>query len=422
MSVRSYVCPGDTHEISRPVHLARLAAEYSACEACSHRHDLGGLKLPERAARTQQTLVSRAEAERIWRPLRQPTARQEVLELAAAVVSELWTETPWDLPLSDWDSADSSPPSGPLVAIGGDESAAAQALAADVVRSVSRNGCRVVSLGTVSRPVLDFAVDHLGCAAGLHVLGGGSPAGLGFSVVSAGSKPWSAEGRLGLILNPATSRAGRPSRQAGAVRQFDAVPAYRESLVRHFPTGHRPEIAVVGMTECVRQVWEPLSARVSCTLKIDSTSVGSEGEPGPAVLKPLQEAVVSGRLAGGVALGGDHRAVWVIDRRAGLASSRSVAGWIAAELRREAGERELRGVVPENSMWTDLNVPGVRLSFCGPGEEALVGAMISRRAAFGCDARGRFWIADPAPRCDSLLTLAYIARHWAEEQRQKAAA
>ena len=420
--MRSYVCPGDTHEISRSVHLARLSAEYCGCEVCPHRNDLGGLKLPERAARPGPVLLSPLEAERIWRPLRQPNARQEVLELAAAVVSELWTETPWDLPLSDWDSADSARPIGPLVAIGSDESAAAQSLTADFIRAVSRNGCRVVSLGTVSRPMLDFAVDHLGCAAGLHVLGGRSPAGLGFSVVSSGGRPWSSEGRLGSVMNPSAQKASRPSRHAGAVRQFDAVPAYRESLVRHFSMGHKPEIAVVGMTDSVRQVWAPLSLRVSCALRMDATSVGSEGEPSPAVLKPLQEAVVSGRLAGGIAIGADHRAVWVIDRRDGLASSRSVAGWIATQLRQQAGERELRGVVPESSMWTDLNVPGVRLSFCGPGEEALVDAMITRRAAFGCDAKGRFWIADPVPRCDSLLTLAYIARHWSAEQQKKAAA
>ncbi len=37
----TYLCPGETHPISRAVHLARLAAFYPKCRTCEHRRDSG---------------------------------------------------------------------------------------------------------------------------------------------------------------------------------------------------------------------------------------------------------------------------------------------------------------------------------------------------------------------------------------------
>ncbi|HUG91582.1 MAG TPA: hypothetical protein VML55_12140, partial [Planctomycetaceae bacterium] len=56
MTEKLYICPGDTHPISRSVHLSRLAAFYPKCRDCALRHETG--QLP------QQTLVRIHSTER----------------------------------------------------------------------------------------------------------------------------------------------------------------------------------------------------------------------------------------------------------------------------------------------------------------------------------------------------------------------
>lgn len=42
-----YVCPGETHAISRAVHLSRLAAFYPKCRECPQRQETGQLPHPQ---------------------------------------------------------------------------------------------------------------------------------------------------------------------------------------------------------------------------------------------------------------------------------------------------------------------------------------------------------------------------------------
>lgn len=51
-----FLCPGETHPISRSVHLARLAAFYPGCRECPRRNETGQLpqQLVGRFAETEQ--------------------------------------------------------------------------------------------------------------------------------------------------------------------------------------------------------------------------------------------------------------------------------------------------------------------------------------------------------------------------------
>lgn len=410
MLARSYHCPGDAHPISRSVHLARLAADYCKCTACPHKNDLGGIGLPPRLPRVEAPLLPALERERIFRSLRNPGAQREVLDHCETLAALFWRETPWELPLNDWDAAEARVPTGPAVCIAWSENETARSFASEVIRIISRSGCRVTTLGSLSRPALDFAVDHLDCIAGVWVEGGGSPAGIGFRVVGSASMSWSADGRLDDVVKANLSGTRRPSRSAGSVRSFDILPAYRESLARHFAASPITEVAAAGMAESVQNAWAGLQERVGCQLRIAAAATRSEETPSALVLRNLQEEVVRNRLGGGIVFGPDGRQAWVIDRREGLLSDLIVAERIVAELRRETGDREVRVVATEDLMWTGLNVSGARLLACAPGEQQLVEAMQRHRASLGCDGAGRYWIARPTPRCDALLTLAYVSR------------
>ncbi len=410
MSVRTYQCPGDAHLISRSVHLARLAADYCQCRICPHRDDLGGIGLPPRPERIEVSLGPVVERERIFRSLRNPGAEREVLGYCEALAALLWQDTPWELPLNEWDAAETRIPSGPAVCVAWSDSETARSFASEVVRALSRNGCRVVSLGSQSRPALDFAVDHLDCVVGVWVEGGGSPAGVGFRVVGPGSTAWSAGGRLESLVQQKRAGAGRPSRSAGTVRTFDIVPSYREGLARHLAAAPAMDIAVSGFGDATARIWNGLEERVACQLRPVDQAWRCEAAPSAGQLRDLQESVIRQRLHGGMLLGADGRQIWFLDRREGLLTDRSLAERVAAALREEMAEREVRVVATEDLMWTGLNVPGARLLACGPSEEELVAAMHRHKAALGCDGSGRYWIARPTPRCDGLLTLAYLAR------------
>src|SRR5436190_10542897 len=194
MSVRSYVCPGEVQPISRSVHLARLAADYAKCSACPHCSDLGGIGLPPRPPHVETPLAPVLQRERLWRSLRSSDARREVLAYCEALAAVLWEETPWELPLNDWDAVETRIPIGPEVCVAWQSSDIAESFATDVMRVISRGGCRVVSLGAIHRPALEFAVDHLDCAAGVWIEGCGSPAGVGFRVIGRKSLAWSEGG------------------------------------------------------------------------------------------------------------------------------------------------------------------------------------------------------------------------------------
>jgi len=183
MAVRSYICPGDVHEISRSTHLARLAADFAKCACCPHRDDLGGIALPPRQPRVDTPLQPIIQRERIWRPLRHPGAHREILACCGDLASILWEDCTPQIPVNDWDAAEGRTPLGPAVCVGWGESETAQSFAADVIRVIRRNGCRVLSVGVISRPMLDFAVDHLDAAAGVWVEGGGTPSWLGARAV-----------------------------------------------------------------------------------------------------------------------------------------------------------------------------------------------------------------------------------------------
>jgi len=409
MSVRSYVCPGEAHPISRSVHLARLAADFAKCSACPHCGDLGGIGLPERPARIETPLAPVLQRERLWRSLRSPDARAEILGCCEALAALLWRETPWELPVNDWDAGEACVPTGPAVCVATHPSDVAESFSTEVIRRLSRSGCRVISLGVVSRAALDFAVDHLECTAGIWIEGGGSPAGIGFRVTGPASSAWSEGGRLGRVVALKDEGAGRPSRIAGAVKSFDILPAYRESLIRHYGPA-ASELGAVGMGEVLQSAWSGLDARVTCRLRETCPGSRCDETPSAGLLRGFQEEVVRQRLDGGVIFGADGRQAWLLDPREGLRSDRFVAERIAQELRQETGEREVRVVAAEELMWTELNSAGVRLVSCGPGEEKLVDAMRRHRAILGCDGAGRYWIARPIPRCDVFLTLAFLCR------------
>ncbi|MGH7128085.1 MAG: hypothetical protein ACREIV_05925, partial [Planctomycetaceae bacterium] len=301
-----YVCPGERHPISRPVHLARLAAFYPACRDCPCRGDTGGLP-PQTVRRLQSTerRVERASlftAEGVRGVYLNELNRRKAADLAAAFAALLW-ESAFETQrvrkihnrqgLTDPDAAADAAAGLPpalahafnsdwtrrarrarvaAVVAGHDERPSSPDLMAGVVASLGRMGCEVIDIGLCTKPCFWFAVDHLQAAAGVFVTGSGCDAswtGLDFAL--RGGTPLSRgverrEERFELREDPKAHRprpmgslvsdlpsleerlrrpVNRPTRHGGVRRSFCAAVPYEAALWKHFHA-LRPLVVCLG--------------------------------------------------------------------------------------------------------------------------------------------------------------------------------
>src|SRR5262245_7665436 len=203
-STEVYRCPGEEYDITRAVHLARLAVSYSKCRHCPHSPcatvtpdaPLEELELP--AARDGALFTSEGVRGRYLNELTRATAAQ----VAGAMASCLWDDfaapnaagtprAPSDergALTSDSGGTDPFPTvegirllspgrPGPCVVLAHDERPSSPDIVTGVGQSLRRMGCQVVNIGLATRPCFVFAVDHLHAAGGVHDTGAGCETG-----------------------------------------------------------------------------------------------------------------------------------------------------------------------------------------------------------------------------------------------------
>ena len=104
--LKQYICPGEQHPVSRSIHLARLAAAYSACRECPLRDDAS--KFAPKAGKERGEGSAFAVVEEIKRPPRRDLFTDEGVRgvylneithslaerLAAAFATAFWEESP----------------------------------------------------------------------------------------------------------------------------------------------------------------------------------------------------------------------------------------------------------------------------------------------------------------------------------------
>ncbi len=453
---RTYVCPGESHAIPRPVHLARLAAFYPNCRHCEHRTDTGHLprsmvgRLEQSARRGEQFSPFRGEGIR-GAYLNQFT-RKTAARIAAAVADRLWTDRPL-IGRTDWSVADEAAPLpsnrrsvGPTVVIGQDSRASSPDLCVGISTSLRTMGCEVVDVGRVSGPCLTFAVEHLQAEAGLYVTGSGCPLSwTGIDIVGAGGIPWSTNGTLEDIERRYNGDVPRPTRRGGSQRFFDASVPYRASLLKHFQE-LRPLTVVCSCSEStIFDSLVPLFDGLPCKLvPLESgplsnpreatgsdSPVVSVSSP-PLTAGPLQSssalrangngtpetrvAAVKAKICElgadcGVLVADDGGSLQLFDRQ-GLPVP-------PAELLRRllTASGPLRPATPvaigprvDDECRAVLAGLGAATESVEEGAEAMARGMQEHAMPLGIETGGRFWFRDMVPRCDAALALGQLLR------------
>ena len=430
-----YVCPGESHAISRAVHLSRLAAFYPKCRECSHRQETGQLPQPQFAeddsARPRLSERSLFTLEGVRGVYLNDLTRQKAGELAAGFASLLWES----LPLtgrSDLRDANSKRPirrSGPVVVVGFDERPSSPDIVTGVAAALRRMSCQVVDISQTSAPCFRFAVAHLQAAGGVLISGHGcEPSWTGLDFVGKQGRPISAAGRRAAngddVNAPRTIRlddihdrceqvAARPLRQGGTQRVFPASVPYLAGLWKHFHALRPLRVVIACSVRFVRETLDTLFAKLPVTL--DWVEIPQRCRDllnaDDSDVRRLQNAVLAQSADFGFVIDDDGANVAVLDEIGALLAPDDLLSLLAEVL---AAEQPGGAIVIDNAARERLQPRiAARNRRCWLGgwtQSDQWQAMRSEAAICGGGATGRVWLRESVPATDAILTLAQLLR------------
>lgn len=417
-----YVCPGETHPITRSVHLARLAAFYPKCRDCEHRHDTGQI-----APRTVERLQSTER--RVARPSLFTTegvrgvylnelTRGRAAEIAAAFASLLWEAAPLTGRVAAEQkrrSASTLPPTGaprtgPTVVIAFDERPSSPDIITGVATALRRMGCAVIDLGLATKPCFRFTVDHLQATAGIFVTGAGcDPAWTGLDFVGRNAAPYSMGTGLEKIEAHFNGGVQRAVRHAGPQRTFQAMVPYEAGLWKHFHALRPLSVCCACPTQIVPRILERLFAKLPCKLHrlpLPQRTRDLSSPDDPDVLR-LGDAVVAGRHHLGMLIDDGQRCAFV-DEQGDLVSARDLLAVLCEMLlTEERGGRIAVESAAVSAMQSLLESLGGECLDGGSTQGQLAASAQTEFLCGGGDS-GRFWFRESFPTCDAIITLGKV--------------
>lgn len=432
-----YLCPGETRPISRSVHLARLAAFYPACRECQHRNETGQLpqELIGRFAETRQRAPRPTwiKGEGVRAVYLNELDRPRTADWAAALALRLWDDIPRPGRTSPTPPADPDVATplrrhaGPSVVVGYDERSSSPDLFAGAVLGLRRMGCQVIDIGLTTKPCWRFAVHHLEGAAGIFITGAGrDPAWTGFDLAGRSGIPWSAT-ELTRLEERSRETSMRPTRQAGAVRSFQAMIPYRAGLRKHFHA-LRPLRLACGQPGGLGMRWlEQLFADLPCQLAPVPLPVRQRqlDDPVDADIVRVAEWVTREGFDLGLVIDDDGERCSVLDEAGRLLSQQQLVRLLCRRLLRDHPGRTAvvtAELVP--SVETLVDSLAGRLIAADADPAALARAVAAEHAVLGAGSDPRCWFDEDYPACDAVLTLAATlqALSWSDAPLSEVAA
>ncbi|MFQ5734444.1 MAG: hypothetical protein ACE5KM_21115, partial [Planctomycetaceae bacterium] len=405
---RDYVCPGETHAISRPVHLARLAAYYPKCRDCRHRQDAGHLAvkaLPDPPSDRYAPRRSLMVGEGVRGVYLNELDRAATARFTAAFAGLLWERVPRP--------ADRRP----VVVAGCDQRPSSPDLIAGVFEALKRMGCTVVDVGPTFTPHFRSSVREQNADGGVFVTGAGcEPSWNGLDFVGREARPISESVpddfpvSLQDIHRRAEHVVSRPTRNAGSLRTLRAWARYERAL-RDAYHALRPLAVVVGTTTAVqRRVLMRLFDALPCRLTVVQLPMRGRdlGDPLDPDVRRLGGVVAESRAHLGFLLDEDAQRCAAVDETGAPVPPIELTCMLAGFVRSETDgstilleEETPRATVGRVAAGGAVHVTK---SSCAH----VAATMRERNADFAGGPSGRFWFRNPGPVCDALVTLAYL--------------
>lgn len=267
-SAGGYRCPGEDVPIDRATHWQRLAAGYTACGRCAHRHDDGPLTARQRqriaalARRGPSAPLVRGEG--LTGTLLNDVTPPLVEQFAAALGLECHTLHDAAVAAMAVPAAHRPAHTCPTVLVARDARPQTAELLAAAARGLRWAYCDVVDMGTATCSELAHAIAAIDAAGGL-VIGNSSaaPSEVTLRLFGRRAVPYSSPGRLDAIAGRQRCGLDRPSRRAGRQLLRTDNDAYLGSL-RECYHALRP-LRLVLETSCrpLIDAFEQLSAQAA---------------------------------------------------------------------------------------------------------------------------------------------------------------
>jgi phosphomannomutase len=428
-----YRCPGENYDISRAVHLARLAVSYSKCRHCPHAPGAPAAaeKIPsELPAATPGSGLFTSEGIR-GRYLNDLT-RTLVAEIAGAFASCLWddfarpgavsagarlptaegegyhsrTALPADTaeapPIGNDCAADPDSQTstegfrilapgrpGPSVVLAHDQRPSSPDIVMGVGQALRRMGCQIIDVGLATRPCFAFTVHHLRASGGVHVTGAGcDPGWTGVDFLTRGIIPCSSPGALERIAARHADGYSRPSRRPGSQRTFQGAVPYEAGLLKHFHALRPLKIALACPNGTVRDLLSRTFRRLACRLFPVETPTRARAvlDPhDPDVARTARHVREKGTDLGLLVEDDGEQCVFVNEQGRVIPPAK-----IARMLAIDQGAGTAVATAEQST------------------REAVTVAMVQDGAPFAIDGRGRYWFVEAYPACDAVLTLVNV--------------
>lgn len=432
-----YTCPGESHPISRSVHLARLASGFAECRRCQHN----GTANPDGSASSELARRSLVTAEGVRGIYLNELDRTRASEWGAAFASILWDEQPRvgrivptpvagsssiSVTGSSGDMAAVSeaasplpdltvmPPSrrGPVVVIGFDERPSSPDIVMGVALGLRRMGCQVIDLGQTTRPCFHFAVHHLEAVGGVFVTGSGcDPASTGFHFAGRNSVPWLQFDQLRMLEQKANQQIVRPTRTAGAQRPFHAAVPYQAGLWKLFHA-LRPLRIVCGSSggQIAREL-DALFTRLPCRLTHEPLPVRRRNlnDPNDVDIRRLAASAVTGQQHLGIIIDDDgERCAFVTDTGQLVTIVNLTRLLVLLELHEHRSARLVadEGLCAELSGWQRAVGSAIQVESAPTAH--IPAALMDHNASLGITSDHRIWFGGSYPACNAYMTLARV--------------
>ena len=402
-SLALFHCPGEKAEISRAVHLGRLARFYPGCRDCPHRDQTGSLSTRQvkRLAATWQRAANRplfhgegagGDSPNEFTPA---TARK----IAAAFATWLRDRRAG--------SEDSQEP--PVALLGADGSPPSPELVAAVAEGLRWAGCHVVDVGQVTSACWTFALHHLGADGGI-LAGSPSPPGKAVGLKFwHGASPLSAGTALDEIRRLFEAGVNRPTRRYGSISRFSAEAGYLAALSDHYHA-LRP-LCVVLATEC-----EPLLvylgkliSRVACQIVRCRTTP-----------QRLPELIRQEKAHFAVGVDADAECCQAYDESGRAIPAERLFLLVARHLLAgQPGAAVVLEVGWSESLTQAMGDLGSRVVSSGPLRAEMARQVCGHRAPLGADGSGRIWYCQAEGYCaaDALRTITLLLEILSQSDR-----
>jgi phosphomannomutase len=417
---KAYICPGDTHPISRSVHLARLAAAFPPCRECPLREesprfavrDLPVIDVPKPPAPKREQFG----VEGLRGIFLNTITRRLAETLAMKFAGALWQRAPAATPNDGIDRG--ARVARPTLVVGYDERPSSPTIFAAAVAGLRRMGCHVLDIGLVTKPCFWFAVDQVHASGGMFVTGSGTePAWTGMDFLWDGALPVSnteiatMRSEIEEQPNRESIRATRPTRTAGTHRTFQATVPYEASLAPHFAGIQLRKIACASSSPLVGQLIQRLFKGLSCELVYADLPVKMRNPArrrDEGILQ-LSSTVREHQAQIGILIDDDGQRCGFVDERGRHVSSAAVARLVVPLL---LAEQPGATVVVEPGALVEvrplIEAMGGKCQSCLGDFRSIATALHDTRAIYAGGDSGRHWFFEGYANCDALLIAARV--------------